>query len=188
MGMQVATDAEAEDVHARLGRLHSATQVPLPSAQAPLCTRSPATQPDKSDGAVHICMMLTRALPPPRMEEFQLPCEYSLMRDIPYQQVDVNKYTPEHRPKKLKASAIQVRSDPLAHVMLRQLAHLRGHDLMKGEDWKMMCRLTVMLVGRFPVVECLLASQQRLLVEACHPVALEQQDASPSVMRHCSFV
>lgn len=118
--LQVSTDAGVSELQSRLQRLQQSQQLAAVqlSAASGSARRAPASAPPAAPPP-SFGVLFARALPQPHVMEFSLPGEFTLMRDIPYQHVDVNKYPPEHRPKKLRAGAIQVcLIGALFHVLL----------------------------------------------------------------------
>lgn len=137
----MSTDAEVAQLQARLQRLQQSQQQAAAqlsaAAAAPRC--APPAGPSLTFGA-----LFARALPAPHVTEFSLPGEFSLMRNIPYQHVDVNKYPPEHRPKKLRAGLIQVRSAPLSFDLRRRMRLIAGarflfRKRMQGHEGSVLC-------------------------------------------------
>lgn len=121
--VQVSTDAEVAELQARLHSVQQEAQAQAAAQQAQALGAAAAeaapatlTAPQLSIGA-----LLAAALPQPVVAEFALPGEYSLMRSIPYQHVDVNRYPPEHRPKKQRAGQIPVRPWLVLCECLRRL-------------------------------------------------------------------
>ena len=104
-GSQVTTQEQVQAISRHLNSLQ-ALAAPAPAAAVDSGRRNGAAPPAR------VASLLASALPPPQMTEFELPTEYGLMRVIPYQQTVLNRYQPEHRPKKLKASEISVRPLP----------------------------------------------------------------------------
>jgi hypothetical protein len=102
-GCQVGTEAEARSVQEQVDSLRSAAPAGGYNAAELAALNSAASAQPLSIGA-----MFARSLPQPTVAEFELPAEYTLMRTIPYQNIIVNRYAPEHKPKKLKPQDIQV--------------------------------------------------------------------------------
>ena len=122
--LQVSTDAEVAELQARLQSVQqeAQAQVAAQAAQAldaSAAEAAPAAEATPAGPQLSIGALLAGALPQPVVKEFALPSEYSLMRSIPYQHVDVNRYPPQHRPKKQRAGQIPVRFDS-ARVLLRR--------------------------------------------------------------------
>ena len=108
--VQVTTEAEAKMVQQRIDEYAATARLPATFGANNLGPNPIAAEPaSASRGApATLSAVFARGLPPPSVTEFALPAEYSLMRDIPYERSDVNRYPAECRPKKLRPSDIQV--------------------------------------------------------------------------------